>query len=134
LDPVGGGLILLHRVPGTATGQPSSPSGLARTPDGRFVLMANRGPDTVSAFEVLRDASDGPPRLVLVDEIGCGGHNPRDITLIDGTVYVANQGSGSIAVLGIDPDTGALTVAGATLALPSPTHLLPSPAQVEEQP
>lgn len=134
LDPVGGGLTLLHRVPGTATGQPSSPSGLARTPDGRFVLMANRGPDTVSAFEVLRDASDGPPRLVLVDEIGCGGHNPRDITLIDGTVYVANQGSGSIAVLGIDPDTGALTVAGATLALPSPTHLLPSPAQVEEQP
>ncbi len=50
LDPVGGGLTLRGRTAGTATGRFSQPSGIAVTHDGRFVLMANRGIDTVAAF------------------------------------------------------------------------------------
>ena len=50
---------------GTATGRFSQPSGMAATADGRFVLMANRGTDTVASFEI--GASDDAARLVLVD-------------------------------------------------------------------
>ncbi len=54
--------------------------------------------------------------------------NPRDITLVDDTVYVANQDSGTITVLTIDTDTGMLTHRDGSLAIPSPTHLLAEPA------
>ena len=124
VDPLSGGLTLRGLTTGTATGRFSQPSGIAASPDGRFVLMANRGTDTVAAFELGRGASDDAPRLVLVDEIPCGGENPRDITLVGDTIYVANQGSGTITVLTIDPETGLLSRSAGSLAIPSPTHVL----------
>jgi 6-phosphogluconolactonase len=124
LDPQHGGLTLRGRTAGTATGRFSQPSGIAATPDGHFVLMVNRGTDTVAAFELGRGASDDAPGLVLVDEVPCGGENPRDITLVDDAVYVANQDSGTITVLMIDTETGFLTPSHSSLTIPSPTHVL----------
>jgi 6-phosphogluconolactonase len=137
LDPVSGGLTLRGRTAGTASGRFSQPSGIAATSDGRFVLMANRGTETVAAFELGHGASDDAPRLVLVDEVPCGGENPRDITLVDDAVYVANQDSGTITVLAIDTEAGFLTRSDSSLTIPSPTHLLaavPRPITARTEP
>lgn len=101
--------------------QPAAPSGIGRTADGRYVLMANRGPDTVASFRV------GADTLRRVDEIPGGGEHPRDITVVGDRVYVANQESDSITVLRIDPGTGALSSTRSTFATPSPTQVLPLP-------
>ncbi len=127
LDPINGSLTPRGRTAGTATGRFSQPSGIDATADGRFVLMANRGTDTVAAFELGHGVSDGAPRLVLVDEVPCGGENPRDITLVDDAVYVANQDSGTITVVALDTGTGMLTQRDGSLAIPSPTRLLARP-------
>ena len=55
LDPATGRLELLDLQRGSdGTGEPAAPSGIGRTADGRYVLMANRGPDTVASFRVHR--------------------------------------------------------------------------------
>ena len=127
LDRSTGGLTVLDVTNGTESQDPSAPSGIAATADGRFVLMANRGPDTVSSFRVVPSFGDELARLELVDEKACGGTNPRDITLVDATVYVANQDSGTVTVLLVDLQTGALSATDSVLSIPSPTHVLPVP-------
>ena len=125
LNPTTGELIVLDVIAGTDTEEPPSwPSGIDRTDDGRFVVMANRGPNTVASFRVVAGA-DGDPRLELVDEIDCGGDIPRDLTVLGTSVYVANQESGSVTVLTIDPNTGALTATDSRFEVPSPTQVLP---------
>ena len=122
LDRATGGLTMLDVREGSdVTERPAAPSGIGRTGDGRHVLMANRGPDTVAAFRVATDT------LRRVDEIPCGGAHPRDITMVGDRVYVANQESDSITVLHVDPETGALTDTASRFGTPSPTQVLPVP-------
>ncbi len=123
LNPTTGELDVLDVIAGTDTEEPPSwPSGIGRTVDGRYVVMANRGPNTVASFRVLR----GPaPSLELVDEIECGGDIPRDLTVVEDSVYVANQESGTVTVLGLDRETGALRSTGSRFEVPSPTQVLP---------
>ena len=103
LDPATGRLELLDLQRGSdVTGEPAAPSGIGRTDDGRYVLMANRGPDTVASFRVHGQT------IQLVDETPCGGDHPRDLTVVGDRVYVANQESDAITVLRVDPDTGDL--------------------------
>lgn len=131
LNSTTGELIVLEVIAGTDTEEPPSwPSGIDRTADGRYVVMANRGPNTVASFRV-RPGSDGAPGLELVDEIDCGGDVPRDLTVIDSSVYVANQESGSVTVLGLDPETGALTGTDSRFEIPSPTQVLPVARRTE---
>lgn len=128
LDRATGALTVLDVRPGSAdAGPPAAPSGIGRTTDGRFVVMANRGPDTVASFAVRGD------RLQWVDEIPCGGEHPRDLTVLDGWLYVANQESDSIAALRVDPQTGALTDPASRLGTPTPTQVLPVPVPAEGQ-
>lgn len=103
---------------------PAAPSGIGRSADGRFVVMANRGPDTVASFAVRGE------RLARVDEIPGGGENPRDLTVLDDRVYVANQESDSITVLRLDLETGALGATGSRFGTPSPTQVLPIPGEI----
>lgn len=113
----------------------NDPSGIGATTDGRYVLIANRGPDTVSAFGVLSTAIGNrvpaglaaPPLGALrrADEIDCGGGHPRAITVIDELVYVANQHGSNITVLRIDERTGGLSDTGSRISTPTPTHVLP---------
>jgi len=83
------------------------PSGIAISPDGHYVLAANRGADTIAVFFV--DAQTGVARLR--DEVGCGGDFPRAIRLDPTAHYlaVANQKSDNLAVFGWDFSTGTLT-------------------------
>lgn len=126
LDPVTGELIVLDVIAGTDTEEPPSwPSGIGRTADGRFVVMANRGPNTVASFRVSPGSGGNEARLELVDEIDCGGDVPRDLTVVGDSVYVANQESGTITVLGLNAASGALSATGSSFELSSPTQVLP---------
>lgn len=79
------------------------------SPDGRYLYVTNRGPDTVAVFAL--------DEFRLVDTVSCGGGWPRHATL-DPTgrwLYVANQRSGTVTWLPRDPDSGLLgRVAGTT--------------------
>lgn len=119
LDPTTGTVTLLDRRPSTRAAEQYGPSGILATADGRHVLIATRGPDTVASFRV-----DGD-RLIPVAETPTGGAHPRDMTLVGDLLYVANQNDHTITVLDVDPTTGALSQRAEVLRLPSPTRLLP---------
>jgi len=125
LDPETGGLRLLDVERASGSAVHCAPSGIDRTGDGRFVVMANRGPDTVASFAI--EHHPGGAHLRLVGEISCGGAHPRAVTVIGDLLYVANQHAGNIAVLRIDTETGALTDTGSRVATATPTHVLPAP-------
>jgi 6-phosphogluconolactonase len=99
----------------TGTVQPSE---VAAGRDGRFVYLANRGPDTVTTF-----AWDGENASV-VGETSTGGVWPRHLILIGDHLYVANERSHNVTIFRIDPDTGIPAVQGEPTAEPSPTCLL----------
>jgi 6-phosphogluconolactonase len=126
LAPASGALTLLDRQRASTSAVPSAPSGIARTADGAFVVIANRGPDTIASFAV--DHHLGGAHLRPVDEIGCGGAHPRAVTVVDELVYVANQLGGNITVLRVDGRTGALRDTGSRIDTPTPTHVLPFPS------
>lgn len=87
------------------------PSHIVLSADGRHLYVANRGPDTLSVFEV-----DGP-RLSQVGEVPTGGHWPRHFAVDGDRLYVANQRSGSVTVLALKeglPEPGAVALAVGT--------------------
>ncbi|MFF7853528.1 beta-propeller fold lactonase family protein [Streptomyces sp. NPDC007904] len=109
-DAAGGALRPLAEVP-VLPGAPAGdayPSGVAVSPDGRFVWTATRGEDVLSVFAV-----EGEGRgLTLVATVSCGGHWPRAITESGGFLYVANERSGDVTWFAVDPDTGVPRRAG----------------------
>jgi 6-phosphogluconolactonase len=102
---------------GTTTGL-SYPSELAVGRDGRYVYLANRGPDTVAVFAWDGDAA------TLVGEVPTGGVWPRHIALFGDHLYVANERSHSVTVLRVDPESGLPTRQGVPIGEPSPTCCL----------
>jgi 6-phosphogluconolactonase len=68
------------------------PSAIAQFGD--QIVVANRGADTVSVFTL--DAFGTPHPLVEVD---CGGSWPRDLTVDDDQLWIANQQSNSVTVI-----------------------------------
>ena len=83
------------------------PSGIAISPDGHYVLVANRNADTIAVFFV--DPQTGIARLR--DEVDCGGKFPRAIRLDSSARFlaVANQKSDGVSVFGWDFATGKLS-------------------------
>lgn len=113
-----GSLELLGEALASETAGANYPSEITMGRDGRFVYVANRGPNTVSAF-----AWDGE-RAVRVAEVPTGGEWPRHMTLLGDHLYVANQVSHSVTTFRIDPDSGVPVAQGEPTAEPSPTCLL----------
>ena len=92
-----------------ASGKPGKnyPGGIAISPDGHYLMLSNRGPDTIAVFWI--DPETGMANLR--DEVPCGGAFPRAIRL-DGAgrvLAVANQKSGNIALFERDFASGRLT-------------------------
>lgn len=85
-----------------AGGPRNAPSAPVLSRDGRHLYLAIRGSDTIASFAV-----DGPG-LRPLGTVACGGVMPRDLRLDpSGTrLYVANQDSGSVVWLDLDPETG----------------------------
>jgi 6-phosphogluconolactonase (cycloisomerase 2 family) len=96
--------------------------GIARSADGRFLLVVNAGSNDVSVFGI------GAGRLERVGTFGSGGTTPLSITVSRDLVYVLNGGgSGNITGFTLSP-TGVLTpLAGSTRPLSSGAS---GPAQV----
>jgi 6-phosphogluconolactonase (cycloisomerase 2 family) len=101
-------------VPASAVSGPNQPSELVS--DGRYLYVANRGPNTVAVFEI----DSGLPRYVT--EVATGDW-PRHIALDGETLYVANERSHEVTRMEIDPATG-IPAHRQTIRVPSPTLIL----------
>lgn len=90
--------------------------------DGRFVYASNRGHDSIAVFR--RNAESGA--LTFVQHAPCGGKTPRHFKIAPGGKWLlcAHQGSNTIGVLPLDPETGKLGEVAWTVASPSPICLL----------
>jgi 6-phosphogluconolactonase len=92
--------------------------------DGPRIFVANRGPGTVGAFDVLGGL------LTPVSEFACGGSWPRDLTIAAGRLWVANQTEDVVTVLSlaeVPPSTIDFEI-----ATPTPTCVLVVPRVLEE--
>jgi len=116
--PGDGGLEQCGVRPVTTVTGVSYPSELVIGRDGRFVYVANRGPDTVAVF-----GWDGAG-ATLVGEVPTGGVWPRHIALFGDHLYVANERSQCVTVLRVDPESGLPTLQGEPVQEPSPTCCL----------
>ncbi|MEV6345128.1 lactonase family protein [Actinoplanes sp. NPDC051851] len=117
--PAGGPVLEQRGETAASTGAgPVYPSEITMGRDGRFVYLANRGPDTVTTF-----AWDGETATVVA-EVPTNGSWPRHMTLLGDHLYVANQRSHNVTVFRIDPDTGIPASQGEPSGEPSPTCLL----------
>lgn len=105
-------------VPATTVAGRDFPSELTSGPDGRFVYVANRGPNTVSVFAWSGDAAE------LIAEVPTRGDWPRHMMLVTNHLYVANERSHTVTIFRIDPSTGIPHPQGDPVGEPSPTCVL----------
>ena len=86
-------------------------------PSGKFVYCSNRGHDSVAVFSV---SADG--KLKYVENESTRGKTPRNFGVDPTGKYLiaANQDSNTLAVFRIDPQSGALSPVGETVAAPKP--------------
>ncbi|MFK0156221.1 lactonase family protein [Streptomyces sp. NPDC090499] len=103
-------------LPGAPAGD-AYPSGIAVSPDGRFVWTATRGEDVLTTFTV-----DGD-QLHLTATVPCGGHWPRAITESGGFLYAANERSGNITWFTVDQQTGQPRYDG-SVEIPAPSCIV----------
>ena len=91
-------------------------------PSGRFLYVANRGPDEIAAFAI--DESTG--KLTVIGHTPCGGKVPRHFAIDPSGKWllVANQNGDNVAVLKIDEKTGALSETGSSVKLEQPMCVL----------
>jgi YVTN family beta-propeller protein len=108
----------LTPVAGSPFAAGTEPQGIALTPDGKFLYVANRGAGTLSAFAVAASGALTP----LVPPTAAVGTQPRGVSVTpDGHhLYVANSASDTVSAFDVAA-SGALTPIGA----PSSTGTTP---------
>ena len=94
---------------------------IAVSADGRFLYVSNRGHDSIAAFAI----HDGGRRIELLEQVPSGGSCPRHFLLSpEGTrLLVANQLSGTVSVMEVDPASGRLFPMGVTIPVNEPSCL-----------
>ncbi|NUS55031.1 MAG: lactonase family protein [Streptomycetaceae bacterium] len=97
------------------------PSAILASPDGRFVYVANRGPDTVTVLDVEGDT------IRNIGESPVGAAWPRDAALVGEFLYVAAQDGDAVTALRRDPVTGLLGEPAVVLKTGSPTCITVGP-------
>jgi 6-phosphogluconolactonase len=105
-----------------ATTEPRQPSGIAT--DGRTVVVATRGPDTISTFAIEQDG------LRPLAEVGSGGVWPRAIDLRGDQLWVSNQNSGRVVVIDLADPAEPLRIVD--FAAPSATCVVLLPVDIAE--
>jgi hypothetical protein len=105
--------------------RPNLPSGIALSPDNRFLYVSNRGPNTISTFQVEEDGT-----LRAVGEVGTGGDWPRQFAIVGDLLFVANQRSHRVVTFRLDPVSGLPEPTGDQLDVPSPSCVLVSPGDL----
>ena len=82
----------------------STTAAVRLSPNGKKVYISNRGHDSLAAFAVSADGS-----LAAVGHIDSFGNTPRDFQIIaDDRALIANQDSGTVAVIDISGREGVL--------------------------
>ena len=96
------------------------PGAIWLSPDGKYLLISNRGDDSISVLEMT------PESLQLIRSTGSGGHWPRDFVFTpDGKfVITANERSGNLASFRYDPENGGLIPCGRTEEIPAVLNFL----------
>lgn len=76
-------------------------------PSGSYVYTSNRGDNTIAMFSVNADGT-----LVYKSVTATGGTIPRHFSIVPNGKWLlaANQDSGTVTVLKLDPETGSLTL------------------------
>lgn len=97
----------------------NQPSEIDISPDGRFLYVGNRGPDTVAVFAL----DSGTPRRV--GEVSTRGAWPRHFITHADLLYVANERSNTVVTFRCDPATGIPQPIADPLSTASPTCVLP---------
>jgi 6-phosphogluconolactonase (cycloisomerase 2 family) len=116
---------VLTTLPDTFVGN-SRASEIAVSPDGRFVLVSNRGYDSIATFSI-----DAGGRLSLVGCEPSGGRTPRFFAFDPGQrVIVANEDSDEIVPFGADARSGKLLRAGDIVRTGSPVCIVFRPALI----
>lgn len=112
---------MISSLPPGFTGT-SSGAEVAVHPNGRFVYVSSRGPDTISLFRV--DPATG--KLTFVEMVSTQGKVPRHFTLdpSGNWLIAANQNSDSVVVYRVDTNTGHLTPVGAPNQVSAPVCIL----------
>ena len=107
-------------LPAAASGQ-SLAAAIRVTPSGRYVLVSNRGHDSVAVLRF----DPGASALTLLGHAGTPGRCPRDLVVTpDGRhVIVACQDSDLLATYRFDDGTGRLSILTSTTA-PTPVCLV----------
>jgi 6-phosphogluconolactonase len=120
-DPETGALWTLDSVP-TVPGDPqpgNAPSGLALSPDARFLYAANRGEDTIAILAVRDDGAVleqagwhqvGEPNTMFPWDLQFGPSGEL--------LYVANLIAGTVLTYTVDPGDGSLSPVGTALQVP----------------
>jgi 6-phosphogluconolactonase len=106
---------LVQALPASRKEGHNQPSEL--TSNGRYLYVANRGPDSISVFALDADM------VRYVTEVATGSW-PRHIALAGDDLYVANERSHEVVRMHIDPVTG-IPAPAQTIEVPSPTCILP---------
>lgn len=120
-DPETGALWTLGSVPTVPGDAPAgnAPSGLALSPDARFLYAGNRGHDSIAIFAVHAGGSRlkqagwfqvGEPQTMLPWDLRLGRAGQ--------VLYVANQLAGTVLTYTVDPGNGTLRQAGTALQVP----------------
>jgi len=102
-------------VPASNSAGHNQPSELAS--NGRYLYVANRGPNTVTVFALDAEL----PRYITEVPVG---EWPRHIGVDGDLLYVANERSHQVMVLRIDPATG-IPAIERSIEVQSPTVVLP---------
>ena len=101
------------------TAEKSKAAALRLSPDGRFVLVSNRGFDSIAVFE--------RKSLKMVSVAEAGGKSPRDFAFLsdDRTVAVTNEFTPNVVFFDFDAARGALVPTGEMLTMARPLCVLP---------
>lgn len=114
----------LSTLPDEAQG-PNTASAIALSADGRFVLVSNRGHDTIATYAISPVGSLLSPTWTPTQ-----GKQPRFITFDPAgtTVYAANQKTDTIIPFTFDPISGRLDQRGEAIGTGSPSCIVFVPA------
>jgi 6-phosphogluconolactonase len=96
----------------------SSGSEIRMHPSGKFLYMANRGHDSISAFKI--DPQSG--KLAFIEHESIRGCHPRNFNVDPSGKFliVAGRDSNTLSVFRVDPETGGLVYATSVVNSPSP--------------
>ncbi|WP_194846485.1 lactonase family protein [Mumia zhuanghuii] len=107
---------VVAEVPTSASREATFPAQLTSTADGAYAIVSNRGPDTLSVFDL------GTPSLDRVAEVAAGARWPRHFALTGDHLLVAGERSGTVASYGFG-GSAVIGPSASTFSTPSPTWI-----------